>query len=331
MMPLLWISRTTAIWFVALAYPGLWASDQVRRIKRLSGWARAPLYLAMVLFNWSDFGTFFNNPRTDQHVNLQNLVVSATLLNGLFPVVDVGVSSLLRSTHLKLCQPWQRHYPAIHALIAVPLLYVATSLLVLILSARFPYLWPEKTNGFATPIATIGPALVLFMAVFQLFALALLVIHPSLGLPERYEPLAVHRGDTSRLDQDPTQVDMLSSNGLLASRFLEQESSTGRKIRQHDGTVTQNHVSTAACQSTEDGQTAVRVSQHGDADHASPVAEMDFYDSLKSWAKLSSMERSQISNIRILVVIATLVDTVAGWLYFGVTIRLPQGPESCPR
>jgi len=311
---------TAAIWCIALAYPGLWASERVRQIRRFSGWARAPLYLGILLFSWSDFATFFNNARTHRDVHLQNLLVAATLLNGLFPAVDVAISSLLRNTHLKLCQPWQWRYPAIHGLFAIPVFYTATSLLVLVLSARSPYLWPDETNGFATPVATVGPALVMFMAVFQLFALALLVSHPALGLPERYEPLAM----TNRSAQDPDPVDVLPGDGLLARRFLEQERRIG-ETQQHASPVAQKHLS------TENGQTGTKAQQGKPDLHPNAVAGMDFYESLKSWAALSSVERTQTSNVRILVVTATLLDTVAGWLYFGVTIRLPPGPESCPR
>ncbi|KAK0743513.1 hypothetical protein B0T18DRAFT_185724 [Schizothecium vesticola] len=332
----LWISRWAAIWCVAMAFPGLWPSERVRHIKRFSGWARAPLYLAILMFNFSDFGTYFSliDERSNEDGNLQNLLLFATLTNGLFPVVDVGVSSLLRSMHLKLCQPWQWHYLAIHGLIAVPSFYTAASLLVLILSARSPYLWPGdgKINGFLTPIGTVGPALVLFMAVFQLSALALLIFHPGLGLPERYEPLAVHRG-TKRLVLDPIQPGILPTRGFLASRFQEQESRMTKRAHQHDAiAMAQLHVPAAACQSTENEEihTAGRTSQPGKANPASPAPEMDFYDSLKSWATLSSVERAQASNLRILVVVATLLDTVAGWVYFGITIRLPAGPESCP-
>ncbi|KAK0715417.1 hypothetical protein B0H67DRAFT_580656 [Lasiosphaeris hirsuta] len=320
----LWPSRQTAIWYIMFAYPGLWGSERVRKIRRLSGWARVPVYLAILLFNWSDLGSFFEYPRTRGNGSLQGLLVFAVVMNGLFPVVDVGISSALRNTHLKLCQPWQRHYPAIHGLIAAPILYMATGLLVLVLSACFPDLWPDGakgTNGFLAPIGIVGPAVVLFMAVFQLSALFILLYHPSFGLPKGYEPIYQSKNLAPEEGSDCQHAPC----GHLAVRFL------GQQGKADDMPLnTADSDPTALAPPNPDGSPVAQNVRHkADQDQGGPQG-MEFYSSLKSWSALSSIERIHVPNIRMLVVVATLLDTIAGWLYFGITIQLPRCPESCP-
>ncbi|KAK5661242.1 hypothetical protein OQA88_11135 [Cercophora sp. LCS_1] len=312
-----WMKRNAARWCVVFAYPGLWRSEEVQRARRYSGWARFPIYLVILLFNWSDFGIFFDRRQTP-NTPLQNLLVFVMLMNGLFPVVDVGTSSVLRNTHVKLCQPWQRHHLGIHGLLTLPLLFITTGILVLVLTFRVPELWPEPTNGFQTPVGTVAPAMVLFMSVCQLSALGILLFHPSLGLPDDYEPVG-------RKDSIVTASSLETPTGLLASRFLKQQESTAS-----NGTIATFHNSTAIPPRQEEQASHQTVTVGGpDTAYTQAPHQMDFYPSLKSWIALSSIERNHTT--RTLVMVATLVDIVAGWMYFGITIQLPHGTQSCPR
>ena len=309
------ISRPpVVVCFVLCTYPLLWDSVPWLSIKEQLVVCRciAFFYFGLYVTNTVNIGGIMSgNSLTyeDGNRGLRNLFVAASAMNFTFPFVNMGLWTLETTANLKLCQLWQLQYPAIYGFIAVPLFYMATSLVVLVCSAS------SYPGGFFA-VQVTAAALVLCMAVFHLCALALLNFHSALGLPERYEPLAAHPG-TKPLARDPQQphTHTLSNGGPLSRRFLEQERQMTERVHQREGLV-QKTVTQLTCQSTDPGIA---------------VAAMDFGDSLRSWGSLSSMERDIASVLAIGIVALTLLDAIAGWLYFAITLRLPPGPESCPR
>ena len=317
--------------YVVSTYPGLSEFCEVERHRHYGVWVCYGLSFG---FN---FYVIFIGFLEDSIYGGPSISEFGVLSNCLFLLVDIALCLALRHSHFKLiCQPWQRRYPAIHLLIAVPFFFITNGFTVMAISIRELWQYPkfavasDTGSEFLLPLmAAYGCVLTVFLGTLQLLALAILMFHPEFSILERYEPIHERVEPPTSESESSDAHHTNRSKGLLASRFLIQKIQI--RDTQHSNMNTSSIYEHEASLPTSLHFIALNTRQNGE-EEAEKVCDnyqprMDFDNSLKSWRSLSWIKPIYAPLIKLLVATITLWNMAIGYVYLRAVFEMSSDSE----